>query len=212
MFHEVLIEGIVLGFALTIMIGPVFFAHLQTSIYRGFWTSTYLLIGIVLNDIALIFLSFLGVAQLLENHNNKLILGIIGGIVLIIFGIVSYVKKIRFSDMRPKEVSLSASGVLKYIVKGFLLNIANPFVWIFWIGVVTLVSSNFGTHANYHRHVIVFFSLVMGIYTVLNLLKGVLAFRIKRLIRPRSILIMNRVVGVLLVFFGILLIIRVIIE
>ncbi|MBC8343619.1 MAG: LysE family transporter [Bacteroidetes bacterium] len=212
MLREVLIEGIVLGLTLTIMIGPVFFAHLQTSIYKGFWAGTYLLIGIVLNDIALIYLSFLGTAQLLDNHNNRLILGFIGGIVLIIFGVVSYLKKVRFRDMRPTEVSLNTSGIIKYLVKGFMLNVANPFVWIFWIGVVALVSSNFNQHGNYYRDIFIFFSIVMGIYTVLNLLKGILAFRIKRLIKPRSILFINKLVGVLLVFFGLLLIIRVVVE
>ncbi|MBT3423358.1 MAG: LysE family transporter [Bacteroidetes bacterium] len=212
MFQEVIVEGIILGLTLTIMIGPVFFAHLQTSIYRGFWASSYLLFGIVINDVALIFLSLLGTTQLLENNNNKLIIGIIGGLILIVFGIVSYLKKIRFKDMRPIEESLTTSSAIKYIVKGFLLNIANPFVWIFWIGVVTLVGSNYGNNDNYHLDVVVFFSIVMGIYTILNLIKGALAFRIKRLIKPRSIVIMNKVVGILLVFFGILLILRVLFQ
>ncbi|MFC2113766.1 LysE family translocator [Bacteroidota bacterium] len=208
--HETLIEGLILGFTLSIMIGPVFFAHLQTSMYRGFWAGNFLLAGIVINDISMIFLSYLGTAQFLDTQKNMVVLGFLGGIILIIFGIISYRKKIRFKDMRPTTESLSTTSVIKYFAKGFLLNVANPFVWIFWIGVVTLFSSNYSDHEHYVNYMFVFFGSVMGVYTVLNVLKGVLAFRVKRIIKPRSIMIMNKSVGILLMVFGIILILRVI--
>jgi threonine/homoserine/homoserine lactone efflux protein len=212
MIREVLIEGILLGFTLTIMVGPVFFAHLQTALNRGFWASNYLLIGIVINDVLLIFLSFLGTAQLMEHNNNKLIIGIGGGLILIVFGFISFRKKVRISDMRPKVQALTTGGVLHYILKGFLLNVLNPFVWIFWIGVVTLLSSNYVDHEYPLPYILTFFSLVLGIYFVLNIVKGALSYKVKRLIKPKTIVWMNKVVGILLFVFGIVLIVRVIYE
>lgn len=201
----IVVEGTVLGLTLSILIGPVFFTHLQTVIYRGFKAGNILSIGISASDIFLILLCYLGTAQLIDNKYYKIALGFVGGAVLIFFGIYTFLKKIRFSDLRPKSY-LAANGVLKLLVKGFVLNFANPFVWFFWLGVVSLVNSTYGKNK---IEILIFFSLVVGTYFFLNIIKGLLAFRIKRLIRPKTIMIINKFVGILLILFGIVLIFRV---
>jgi threonine/homoserine/homoserine lactone efflux protein len=52
----------------------------------------------------------------------------------------------------------------------------------------------------------------LGIYFVLNIVKGALSYKVKRLIKPKTIVWMNKVVGILLFVFGIVLIVRVIYE
>lgn len=202
---EPVIEGIILGLTLSVLIGPVFFTHLQTVIYKGFNAGNILSIGITASDVFLIFLCYIGTAQLIDNKIYKVSVGFAGGLVLIFFGIYTYLKKMKFSDMRPKS-TIDGNGIVKLLVKGFVLNFANPFVWFFWLGVVSLVNSTYG---NKKFEIFLFLSAVVGTYFALNILKALLAFRIKRLIRPKTVMIVNKVVGVLLVLFGLILIIRV---
>jgi len=49
--------GIILGLTLAVLIGPVFFALLQTSIHKGFGAGVLVAIGISASDIFLHFLS-----------------------------------------------------------------------------------------------------------------------------------------------------------
>lgn len=205
-YLDPIFEGIVLGLTLSILIGPVFFSHLQTVIYKGFTAGNILSVGIVASDVFLIFLCYFGTAQLIDNKSYKITIGFIGGIVLIFFGIYTYLKKIRFKDIRMKNNVIDGSNIFKLLTKGFILNFANPFVWFFWLGVVALVNSTYG---GTEFDILLFFSGVVGTYFGINVLKALLAYRIKRLIRPRTILIINRVVGVLLFFFGLILIGRI---
>jgi len=203
---EPIIEGIALGLTLSVLIGPVFFTHIQTVIYKGFTAGNILSVGITASDIFLIFLCYIGTAQLIDNKVYKISIGLIGGLVLIGFGIYTFQKRIKFKDLRPNSNVINGSGIVKLLIQGFVLNFANPFVWFFWLGVVSLVNSNFG-HNKFD--VILFFSAVVGTYFIINIVKAILAYRIKRLIRPKTILIINRVVGVLLVVFGFILIGRI---
>lgn len=196
-----------MGITLTVMIGPVFFSHLQTTLYRGFKAGMILLIGIVISDLAQIFLTYIGTAQIVGSHKNELLLGIIGGSLLISFGVFSYFKKLRFKDLRPKESPIMVSGALANFFKGFFLNFFNPFVWLFWIGVVSLVNSEMGDSK---LNVFIFFAVLEGVYLVLNVLKAFAAYKVKKFVRPKTIVIINKTVGASLVIFGIILILRVI--
>ena len=106
-----IIQGALLGLVLTVMLGPVFFAHLQTVIYKGYVNGLILLAGIISSDIALIVLSYFGFAQYVTKPENGLLFGIIGGVVLVLFGLYTYRRKVKFSDMRPKALSIKAKGI-----------------------------------------------------------------------------------------------------
>ena len=90
---KVLLEGILLGITLALLIGPSFFALIQTSIKNGFKSALALSFGIFLGDLLCVFLAYLGASQLFNNSNNKIIVGIIGGIILIIFGMLNFFQK-----------------------------------------------------------------------------------------------------------------------
>ena len=83
MLH-LLFEGFVLGLTLAILIGPAFFALVQTSIHRGFKSGFYLALGIFISDITLVFLSYLGASQLVSDPKNSIYVGGSGGLMLIL--------------------------------------------------------------------------------------------------------------------------------
>jgi threonine/homoserine/homoserine lactone efflux protein len=201
-----LIEGIILGVTLAFLIGPSFISLVQTSIHRGFPSGIQFAIGIVLSDLTLIALSYLGALQILQNQRNEVAVGVIGGLLLMGFGAVTFTRKYVIPAPVSIEVRVSGRGVLKYIMKGFFLNIFNPFLLIFWIGVMGVVTSKYGIPS---KEILIFFAGTIGAVFLTDLFKVGIAHRIKRYLNARVLTIMNRIVGVFLVLFGIALIIRV---
>jgi threonine/homoserine/homoserine lactone efflux protein len=207
---QTIFEGIILGFTLSIFFsfGPAMVAEIQTSIHRGFWGGVLLAFGVFLSDAAIVFLGFIGAVQIFEN--NKTVLGFIGGVILIIFGIVTFRRKVVIDvESRNAELKQNDPNFLTYILKGFFINFTNPFVWIFWMGVVV------GFTANYKAErllLLVFFTTALGIVFLMDVLKIFSAFKVKKYIQTHNIIWINRIAGVGLVLFGIYLVIRTYLE
>ncbi|MBE0641757.1 MAG: LysE family transporter [Bacteroidales bacterium] len=200
-----LLEGILLGLTLAILLGPAFFTLLQTALLRGFRSGAVLAAGIFLSDITLVYLSTIGAQQVIDNKGIHLYFGIIGGIVLMGIGIYTFTRKVLTS--KGNEVpDVKLPGPLTYLFKGFFLNFTNPFLWIFWVSVVISVSSNYGINT---PDMFVFFAGLLSTILITDLLKSYGAHLISGMLNPRVLTIINRVVGIFLVFFGILLIARI---
>jgi len=207
---QTIIEGFLLGLTLSIFFGfgPALVAEIQTSILRGFWAAVLLAFGVFLSDAALVALGFFGAVQIFET--NKILLGILGGIILVIFGIVTYRRKATIDvDSTNPAIKRQEPYFFTYILKGFFINITNPFIWIFWMGVVV------GFTANYKADVFVlisFFAATLGIVFLFDMLKIFSAYKIKKYIQTHNIIWINRIAGVGLVLFGLYLVIRTYIE
>ena len=90
---DTFLEGAALGLIVSITIGPAFFAIIQTGIHRGFSAGFLMALGIAASDVVLIGICYLGAARLFDNPGNKLYIGLIGGILLIIFGVFTFTRK-----------------------------------------------------------------------------------------------------------------------
>ncbi len=206
-----LIEGIAIGVTLAFLIGPSFVSLLQTSIHRGFYAGVQFSVGIVLSDITLIALSYFGALQFLGADQNQLRMGIIGGLIVIGFGVVTFTRKHRIASPVKLEISKKTEGffnsrLLKYVSKGYFMNIFNPFLLIFWLGVMSLVSSRYGIPS---KEILIFFAGTISAVFVTDLLKCVAANRIKRYLNIKVLTLINRIVGMIMIAFGLVLIVRV---
>lgn len=195
-----------MGLTLAVLLGPAFFTLIQTSIHRGFVSGILLALGIFLSDLTLVVLCYLGASQILYEGPNSLIFGMIGGIVLIVFGIVTFRRTVTSEG---QDLHLKKPGPVTYILKGYFLNFANPFIWIFWMSIVVGVTSNLGVAS---KEVYLFFIGLLGTTLATDFLKSFIAHKIKRFFNPKVLVTVNHVVGILLVIFGIALIIRVVIN
>jgi len=204
MIHP-LFEGIFIGLTMAVMLGPALFALLQTSILRGTRAGVILASGIFLSDLVVVVCSYLGAAQLLNQGKKSLVVGLIGGTILIIFGIVTFTKKVQISDSNNLLEQKRVPGPLTYLVKGFFLNFANPFVWFFWFTVMMGIS---GTYGSEFSAVSAFFGGVLITIYSTDVLKVFIASRIKKYLTIKILNLVNYIVGILLVVFGIILIIR----
>ncbi len=202
-------EGVILGFTLAMLLGPALFALLQTSIHRGLKSGFFLALGIFMSDITVVIFTYLGAVQLLSNERNLLMAGICGGIILIVFGGYTFVRKVHIEDNNNLTEIKKVPGILTYVLKGYFLNIMNPFVWFFWISVMVGIGSNYG--ANKPAVVYFFMGTLLTIFST-DVFKVFIAHRIKHYLNPKVLILINRIVGILLAIFGIFLMVRVIFK
>ena len=195
--------AIPLGFFLSFMIGPVFFVLLETSVVKGFRAAISFNLGVVLADIIFIFLAYFSSYQLLENLSNQPGLYIFGGTLLSLYGVIVFSKKTKGESLDTNPHAPLKSNYLQLFAKGFLLNFINVGVLVFWLGIIIVVGPNLD--ANPSRFLLFFGTLIIS-YFLTDVVKILLAKRLKAYLTPLIILNIKKALGVLLLICGITLI------
>jgi threonine/homoserine/homoserine lactone efflux protein len=194
---EAIYHGVLLGLIMIVSVGPIFFAVIETSIRKGFWYAFSISAGTLISDLFYISLAYFGLQALFENEAFKFWIGICGGILLIAFGITYLLKKpdLHAADLHMKK----QSSYTAYALKGFLINTFNPFVIFFWLGVLGWVNVNFeDSKANQ----LLFFGGTLVTIFGADMFKAFIASKIKHLMNPHVFLWVNRVVGLVMIYFG----------
>ena len=196
-----LFEGIILGLSVAISVGPALFALLQTSIKHGVKIGIFLAAGIFASDLALVVGFYFGASAIVTNPKYHLVLGIIGGIVMTVYGVYTFFKKVPLTEQVEaiNEIIVKKKGPLPYFFKGFVLNFANPFLWVFWITAMLAINATYGGD---QRSVALFFAGSLSVILMTDILKVVLANKIKVAGNPQVKLWMNRIVGFLFMIIG----------
>jgi threonine/homoserine/homoserine lactone efflux protein len=200
-FLHPLFEGLVLGITVAITLGPALVALLQTSIKHGIKSGIFLALGIFISDLFIVVGAFFGVSKIITAPKYHLIFGLLGGVVMIAYGIYTFFRKIPPDDkVEPiNEIRVKRPGVIPYLIKGFLLNVVNPSLWFFWIFWVVSINSTYGGD---RKSVALFFAGALGMVLSTDILKVILANKIKVLGNPKVKFWINHVVGVLFFIFG----------
>ena len=193
---DVVLKGILFGLLLAVMLGPVFFALIQNSIVKGFKAGAAMAVGVTISDVSYIFLMYFSVKLFRGNDTVSVIFGGLGGLIILITGVMSFFKKNFDMDT---QIKTSKRGLAKQFVKGFLLNGINPFVLLYWLGVMTLVTVNYGYEK---EEVITFFCAIISTLIITDLTKVALAQKLRNFITEKRLRIMNKVVGVALILFS----------
>jgi len=201
-----ILSAIPWGIILAFTIGPVFFVLLETSAIKGFRAGLTFDLGVVLADIVFILAAFLSTNHLLDKikHDPKLLL--LGGVVLIIYGLTSYLrinKSFRRIVREYYKVEIN-KRYGKLFIKGFLLNFINIGVLIGWLGIIIIGNSITTSEGG----VKVFLITVLVTYFVVDLIKIALAKTLKSQFTPRRIFKTKKIVSLIIIAFGALLIIQ----
>jgi threonine/homoserine/homoserine lactone efflux protein len=192
-------NGLLFGLIFVFSFGPGFFSLVQTSVQQGFVKAIFLACGISLSDVVYVALALMGVASFLENDSVRLWLAIGGAAVLIAYGIYSWYKKPKIYPETQDTAQIDKS-YLKYTLKGFILNGLNPFILVFWITIISLIAVK---HSYAFMQQVYFFAGVLTTIFTMDITKAFLANRLRAIITPKSILILNRSVGLILILFAV---------
>jgi len=204
MLYEDIKIAISIGFLLAIMLGPVFFIVLETAAIKGFRAALALDLGVVLADVVFIYIAYLSTNQLLEKIKDEPALFIFGGVLLISYGVITFIqeKKIALSRRNISVELINKHNYFRLLFKGFLLNFINIGVLGFWLTIIITIAPQLEMNIT---RIISFFSLILGVYLVLDMGKMVLAKTLKRKLTIKRIFYLKRGVSVLMIAFGIVL-------
>ena len=199
-----ILTPITVGFFTAFIMGPVFWVLLETSITKGFKAAVAFDLGVMFADICFIGVCYLGSFQLLEDDQNKQGLFVLGGTILLLYGLFSWVNRNKKNKDQP-EIQESKENYFGLAAKGFAINILNVGVFIFWGG-VTIVSSP--ASGKSFTSFVLFFSIVLLSYFITDLLKISVANRFKSLLTGKGIVIVNSIVSLILIVSGVVLILK----
>lgn len=187
------LQGVLYGMTLALLIGPVFFALLRVSIERGFTSGAWMALGIAVSESFVIALVAIGVAQLAETKEFQFYLGIVGGSMMLVFGLFPFFKKVK--KRTESKINKKAHGY-KLAIEGLLLNILNPSVYLFWIGAVA-----FNSHLKDNEMVSFFGGAITTVF-VTDLLKAYLANYIRGYLTEKILDKVNKIAGAALICFA----------
>ena len=211
------LQAIGIGFLLSVMVGPVFFILLETSITKGIRAALALDIGVFISDILYILfaLSFVDQISSINSGENKLIFGFIGGSIFIIYGTFYFFKKSKMVDLTleaentSKEVAAAPKDYLLLGLKGFILNIANPAVIFYWLSILSLAAQSVPDNTkNPNTWILLFLSILLGTYFGFDILKVFAAKRLRTLVNQNLLNALNILIGLIFLLTGIFQIIK----
>ena len=200
-------NGILVGLALAILIGPILFSLLQRSIEQGRTAGFWVASGIWISDLLFILGVSLGVSYIQEAIQSPLfepILAIFGGVVLIAIGVGMFISKPKthLDETAPLEV-FSSRGHLW--LEGFLINTINPFSVIFWTSLITTRAADAAVFGGEN---VLFLGAAFLTIVATDTIKILLADRIRQRLQQQHILVLRKISGVTLFVFGLMMMVR----
>lgn len=128
-----LIEMLTIGFAVglsgALVPGPMLFATIGSSMRRGWTSGPKVVLGHALLEIVLCILIVLGMTSFVGEKEISII-SLIGGSVLILFGILT------IKDARKASVPIGGKTNLisvNPVAAGIITSVSNPYFWIWWL-------------------------------------------------------------------------------
>lgn len=194
-----------LAFILSFIPGAVFFVLLETSVVKGFRAALVFDAGVILADMVFICIAYFSSYRLLEAIKDDPALFIFGGLILLTYGFISFIKQKKhvnstIVDRNAREVV--KNNYLGLFLKGFLLNFINVGVLGFWLTTIIAIGPQMDMQLS---RMITFFASVLGGYFLIDIGKIALAKQLRNRLNSRNIVRMKKVISVILMAIGVLL-------
>ena len=203
------LPAIFLGIILAFTIGHVFFTILEISVSKGFKAAVFFNIGVVFSEIVFFAIAYASTSSLLESIQENPSWKILGGVLLSFYAGITllgiYQNKTE-EGLYSFDTGSESPNLIKNMVRGFLLNIINFAVLVFWI----LIVANYGPgFQDTEYKMFLFFLTIVGTYFSIDLGKIYLAQQLKssltRAVITKIKIVVNSVIliiGIVLIFKG----------
>lgn len=202
------LPAIFLGIILSFTIGPVFFTILEISVSKGFKAAVFFNIGVVFSEIVFFAIAYASTSSLLESIQENPSWKVLGGVLLSFYAGITLLGMYQNKDdvdhysFNPKSES---PNIIKNMIRGFLLNIINFAVLVFWI----LVVANYGPgFQDTDYKMVMFFLTIVGTYFSVDLGKIYLAQQLKNYLTKEIIVKIKLAVNVIILIIGLVLIFK----
>lgn len=183
---------------LSIAVGPILFTIIKQSINNGVKGGLAFVAGVSISDISLAIASNFFTELFTTLLERKELVGIIGSIFLITVGIYFlFFKKVKVNEAGAQLLLFRKRDYLKLFITGYLMNTLNPLIIGFWL----TTSTSFADHTIRQRFSI--FSVALLLVLVADVLKVLLANKIRQRLTPKNIQSISRLNGLILIGFGV---------
>lgn len=202
-----ILTAIPFGIILAFTIGPVFFVLLETGATKGFASAVIFDLGVIFADIIFILVIFLSTDTLLEKIKDDPKLLVFGGVLLIVYGIISFIKTSKSFRSIVREhhrIEIPKKDYGKLFIKGFLLNFINIGVLLGWLGFIVIGTSI----TNSDNGVAIFIITMLVSYFLADLVKIAAAKRLRNKLTPRRIFKTKKIVALVILVFGVILLVQ----
>ena len=196
------LEGLKFGMLLQFAVGPMCLMVFNTAQNTGFLVALSLVIAIALVDAFYILLASLGASKLLGNKKVEKIVKIIGSLVLILFGLNIILNVFGINIIPSLNLKPNSSSAF---IQGIILTLSNPITIVFWGSVLTtkIIEEKF------EKKELAVFSVGLVSATLIFLtIVAVLGMILSNFIPDIISKILNIVVGLVIIGFGIKLLLK----
>lgn len=197
---ESVIKGFGLGMILAISVGPVIFTILKQSLNNGQKGGFSFVAGVWFSDILLVVISNMFSNLVMSALEFKSTIAYVGAAFVISMGIYYlFFKKVYIGeDKNVVLVQFGKKAFTKAFMSGFLINTLNPSVMLFWLINATAFAASNTTSERF-----IIFSVCLAVNILADVLKVVLAAKVRHSLTPHNISIINKISGTILIGFGI---------
>lgn len=190
-------SAIALGLMLSLVfIGPIFFLLIETSFTRGPKHAIALDLGVISADILCVVAAYYASGDLVSLIDKHPEFYRITALIIFIYGIVMMVTKTKMH--LPNENKFINQNYIKTFLNGFLFNLLNVGVILFWLVTVISVRNQYPETQDF----LLYIGLVIATYLGIDLLKIFLAKQFHYKLTQRLANRIRKTVGIILMFFS----------
>ena len=195
-------DGLKFGMLLQLAVGPMCLMVFNTAKNVNFLVALSLVLAIALVDAFYILLAGLGVSKLMEKKSVKSVFKIVGSLVLVIFGINIILNVLNINIIPGLNLKPNTANIF---IQGLILTLSNPITIVFWGSVLTTKIIDDGLKK---KELVIFsIGLVSATFFFLTFI-AVLGTILSGFIPESVSNILNVIVGLLIIFFGIKMLVK----
>ncbi len=197
-------KGLLLGIILSISIGPVIFAILKQSLTNGHKAGYAFVAGVSASDVSLLIVCnvFTELFTLVLSH--KALVAMVGAGFLLLMGLYTLLfKKIKLeSVLEDKNKQMSRRNLVGIFMGGYLMNTLNPNVFLFWFAWTAAIGSSASETNNPILYKILVFGSCLLFVLISDLAKVFLAGALRPRLTEKTLIWVNRISGMIILFFS----------
>lgn len=197
----ILPRGIAIGALISAPMGPIGMLVIQRTLSKGRWPAFFTGIGAAVSDLVYCLLTGLGISfitNFIEDH--QFLLQIVGGLVLAAFGFYLFRKN---PTRALKTADQQTSSFWSDTVTGFFLTFSNPLILFFIIGLFARFSFVLPDDSGMYHYVLAYLSIFCGALLWWYLVT-LLVNKLRSRFNVRSLWLVNRIVGSVLIAMAVI--------
>lgn len=192
------LEGVFYSLFFLLALGPSFFYLISLAINKGLRPAIFFAVGIIFSDVIITSAVYFGLGKQFEEPWFQQLFSVLGGVLITFFGVKFILsKEVKVDSNR----TVKNRSLLGNALKGFLMNVLNPFAFIVWI---TLMAKLKLEHQDYGDSE--FFQFFLSFFIVLSSVefgKAIMAHKIRVFLTQEVVLVINKILGLIFVCVGV---------